>query len=455
MASYSRNLSSGDFVLGNRSLNYWVTALATHASEMSSWLFMAYPAMIFVFGMSKAWIGIGLLLFMLANWHFVAPRLRVATEKFNNLTLFSYFESKFNDTSGRLRLCTALICFVFYTIYVSVGLMGLGLLIESLFHIPYHLAILISILMALPYVLIGGYRTLAWIDLFQGLFLMVVILFVPLFLLGQMGGWAGIKTAATAHNISLSLLPDFSFSSTLQALLVMLGWGLGYFGQPTILTKFMGIKNAHEISKSKIIGMSWMTLALLAATLVGLIGIPFFQGELANSEMIFIDLVKSSFHPFLIGLILCAVFAAGINVMCCQILVICSSFTEDVYKKIWRKNASSQEQLRVSRLGAIVVSLIAFCIAYFKISTIYSLVLYAWSGLGAAFGPLLIYSFYAKKPAKATAWAAIISGSLGSALWPWLNTAFSFHLDPIIIGFSLSFLSIAITHKQQLNRLLA
>ncbi len=360
------------------------------------------------------------------------------------MTFFSYLEKRFDDHSGWLRIVTALICFFFYTVYISAGLVGLGLLIESLFHVPYQIAVLISILIALPYVLIGGYKTLAWIDLFQGFFLMAIILFVPCYLLSKVGGWTGITASAQSHLISLSALPDLKFSSLLQVILVMLGWGLGYFGQPSIITKFMGIKNAAEIPKSKYVGMSWMLISLLAATFVGLVAIPFFNGSLANPEMIFIDIVKNSFHPFVTGLILCAVFAASINVMCSQILVLCSSFTEDIYKRIFRVNSTSKELLLVSRLGVLFVSLMSFFIAYFKISSIYTLVLYAWSGLGAAFGPLLIFSLYSKKPNKKAAWAGLLSGSISSALWPWVNSVWNLPVDPIIVGFTLSFISIGV-----------
>ena len=453
LSSYSQRMNAAGFIIGNRSLNYWLTALAAHASDMSNWLFMAYPAMIFTVGLNKTSIALGLLICMYLNWQFIAPKIRVATEKLNSLTFFSYLGSRFGDESGALRIVTTLICFVFYTIYISAGLVGLGLLIESLFHIPYSLGILIGILVALPYVIVGGYLTLAWIDLFQGFFLMAIIIFVPSFLIGKVGGWEGIKEFAHAGHISLRILPELSFKSLSATLLTMLGWGLGYFGQPAIITKFMGIKHTSEMSKSKLLGMSWMSISLAAATMVGLVGIPFFQGKLDNPEMVFIELVKQSFHPFFIGLILCAVFAASINVMCSQILVVCSSLAEDIYKRAFRNQASSKEELLVSRLGVLLVALIAFLIAFYKISSIYSLVLYAWSGLGAAFGPLLIFSLYSKKSNKSIAWAGILSGSIVSAIWPWINSLLSFDLDPIIAGFTLSFLSIWITARIQKRKL--
>lgn len=440
--SYSRKLSASGFIIGNRSLNFYLTAFAAHASDMSNWLFMAYPAMIFTEGLNKISIAAGLLICMYLNWQLIAPKIRKATETLGSLTFFSYLGSRFRDESGLLRIFSTLICFVFYTIYISAGLVGLGLLIESLFPISYGLAVLISILIALPYVIIGGYLTLAWIDLFQGFFLMAIILFVPCFLMGHVGGWQGIREAAGSQAISLSLIPSFSWAAIGSLVLTMLGWGLGYFGQPAIITKFMGIRHTAEISKSKFLGMSWMVLSLTAATLVGLVGIPFFQGTLPNPEMVFIHLVQRSFHPFLIGLILCAVFAASINVMCSQILVVCSSLAEDVYKKAIRPRASSHEELLVSRLSVLLVALLAFVIAYYKISSIYSLVLYAWSGLGSAFGPLLIFSLYSKKTDTAIAWAGILAGSMVSAIWPWINGYFGLPIDPIVAGFSCSFIAI-------------
>lgn len=438
ISSYSKKQRSDDFIIGSRSLNYWVTALAAHASDMSSWLFMAYPAMIFTFGLQKAWIAVGLTVCMYLNWHFVARRVRVATEKSGTLTFFSYLGERFVDTKGTLRLVTALICFVFYTVYIAVGLIGLGLVIETLFGLSYNWAVFSSILIALPYVLIGGYVTLAWIDLFQGLFLLGIILFVPCVLLSDVGGWQAIVQAGTLKGISLSLVPDMSLSSVWQVVAVMLGWGLGYFGQPTIITKFMGIKDPDEIVKSKRIGMAWMVLSLAGATCCGLVAMAFFSDGLVNPEMAFISLVQESFHPFLIGLILCAVIAASINVMCSQILVLCSTFTEDIYKRIMRPHASSSELLQVSRVGAVVISLVAFVIAYYKVSTIYTLVLYAWSGLGASFGPILIYSLYSKRTNSSIAWAGILGGSITTALWPLLDVG----IDPIIVGFLVSFLSI-------------
>ncbi len=451
LISYQRHLSSSDFIMGGRSMNYWLTAIAAHASDMSSWLFMGYPAVIFAGGLFNAWTAIGLLLFMFLNWQLIAPRIRVATEQYNSLTFSSFFESRLADTSGTIRVFTALMSLVFYTIYISAGLVGLGLLLETLFAIPYNWGVLIGILIVVPYVFIGGYLTLAWIDLFQGLFLLSVILFVPFFVLPSIGGWQGMMTTLSTEHLLTSLLPDLSSKTLLEIIGMLMGLGLGYFGQPHIITKFMGIRNVHEIGKSKWIGMSWMLLSLVGATLVGLVGIAFFKGGLQNHELVFVTLVKNSFPPFFIGLILCAVLAATINAMSSQVLVLSSSITEDLYKRLFRKKASSQELLIVARVGVIFVALIAFLISYGKISSIYSLVLYAWSGLGSAFGPLLLLSLYWKRINKYGAWGGILSGGIAAAIWPYYNTS----IPSLLPGFTCScffiFLLSSLTNSKEVQ----
>jgi sodium/proline symporter len=445
--SYRRHLSAEDFIIGGRSMNYWLTALAAHASDMSSWLFMGYPAVVFTGGLFNAWSAIGLLVFMYLNWQLIAPKIRIATEQYNSMTFSSFFENRLADTSGTIRVFTAIMSLLFYTIYISAGLVGLGLLLETLFHLNYYWGILIGIFIVVPYVFTGGYVTLAWIDLFQGFFLMGVIIFVPLFLLKKVGGWSGISHEIEIKKLTMSFFPEFSVKTILEVIAMTAGWGLGYFGQPHIVTKFMGIRNVHEISKSKYIGMSWMILSLSAATFVGLVGIAFFSNRTIDSELVFIEMVKESFVPFFVGFILCAVLAATINAMSSQVLVLSSTITEDFYKRIFRKTASSKELLIVARVGVVLVSAIAFIIAFAKLSSIYSLVLYAWSGLGSSFGPLLLLSLYWRSINKYGAWAGILSGGIIAAVWPYFNHLFSIHVPSMLPGFISSFMLILIVSK--------
>jgi len=440
--SYKKNLSDTDFIIGNRSMNFWMTALAAHASDMSSWIFMGYPAVIYVIGVHQTWAGIGLLLFMFLNWQLVAPKVRIATEEYSSLTFSGFFESRLGDISGVIRVFTAIMLFVFYTIYISAALVGMGYVLNTLFGIEYYLSVIIGILIVVPYVFMGGYLTLAWIDLFQGLFLIVVLVFVPLWILPQVGGFAGIAKSLHTQNLSTSFFPNFDPKTLFEIFFLTIGWGLGYFGQPHIITKFMGIKNVSEINKSKLVGMTWMTFALSAATLVGLIGVPFFKTTLKIESEVFIAMVKQSFSPFLVGFILCAVFAATINAMSSMVLVLSSSLTEDIYKKLIHKDASPKELLRVSRFGVIFVSLIAFIIAIGNVSTIYGLVLYAWSGLGASFGPLLLMCLYMKKINKYGAWTGILSGGILAAIWPLFSQNLPIDIPPLPPAFTVSILSI-------------
>ena len=221
-----------------------------------------------------------------------------------------------------------------------------------------------------------------------------------------------------------------------------LGWGLGYFGQPHIVTKFMGIKNVSEIYKSKWIGMSWMTLSLGAATLVGAVGVASFNGFLPNPEEAFIKMVQKSFHPFIVGFVLCAVMAATINAISSQVLVLTSSLTEDFYKRMIRPHASSKELLFISRVGVILIGAVAFSIAYHKTSSIYNLVNYAWSGIGSSFGPLVILSLYSNRVNKYGAWAGILGGGIVAGTWPLFNTS----IAPMLPGFFVSLiLNIAVS----------
>jgi sodium/proline symporter len=336
--------------------------------------------------------------------------------------------------------------FVFYTIYISAALVGMGLVLNTLFGLNYHIAVLVGILVVIPYVFFGGYLTLAWIDLFQGLFLLCMIVFASLYILPSVGGFGGIASSLRDQNLSNSLFKDFTSKTFLNTLFLTVGWGLGYFGQPHIITKFMGIRNISEIGKSKLIGMTWMMIALGSSTLIGLIGIPFFNHSLPEASKVFILMVKEAFSPFFFGLILCAIFAATINAMSSMVLVLSSSLTEDLYKK-WKPESNSKTLLKVSRLSVILVSLIAYCIAAGRINTIYGLVLYAWSGLGAAFGPLLLLCLYMKKITRYGAWTGILVGGIAAATWPALSSKLPFDAPPLPPAFVLSFLSIWIVSK--------
>jgi SSS family solute:Na+ symporter len=435
--SYQKQKSETDFLIGNRSLNFWLTALSAHASDMSSWLFLGYPALIYGTGLFSAWAAIGLTFFMFLNWHFIAPKLRTVTEQSNSLTLSSYFETRFGDKSGSLRLISGLMSILFFLFYISSGLVGLGILVESLFNLNYVTGISIGLFVVVTYVFMGGYRTIAWIDLFQGFFLLGIIAFIPIVLLYDIGGLTPVFQEISAKHLSTSLLPDYSIHTFLSIFLTAAGWGLGYFGQPHIITKFMGIRRVSDMSKAKYLGISWQATALACATLIGLIGIYTFPEGLAEPEQLALDIVKKTLPTFFAGLVLCAVLAATTNVMAAQILVVASNLSEDFYKRLFRRNALPNELLWVSRFSVIAIALVAFCVAFFKISTIYKLVLFSWSGLGASFGPLVLLSLYLKNINKYGAFAGILLGGLTAAIWPYFDTLYQWNIPSIVPGYIL------------------
>ncbi len=456
--SYQKQKSDTDFILGDRSLNFWLTALSAHASDMSGWLFLGYPAMIVTSGLFGGWAAIGLTGFMFLNWQFIAPKLRIATEQSNSLTLNSYFENRFGDTSGSIRYISAAMSILFLAFYISSGIVAMGVLVESLFKFPYLIGITIGLFIVLVYVFMGGYRTIAWIDLFQGFFLLGVILYIPTFLLIKFGGLAPVMDAVRAQNLSTSLLPNSSPKTLLQIVLNTAGWGLGYFGMPHVLTKFMGIQRVSDMAKAKWLGISWQILALASATLLGLIGIYLFPEGLADSEEVVLDIVKATLPTFVAGLVLCAILAATTNVMAAQILVVASNLSEDYYKRIFRRTASATELLWASRISVLIITCIGYIVAAFKISSIYQLVLYSWSGLGASFGPVLLFSLYDKKATRYGAFLGIFIGGLTAAIWPYFDTRYHWGIPALVAGFILSSISIKLIsmltyrEKEQLSQ---
>jgi len=433
---YKKNASSSDFLLGGRSLNFWVTALSAHASDMSSWLFMGFPAMVYMNGMFECWTAFGLLSGMFLTWQFIAPKLRSATEQYDCLTLSSYFEKRFGDTSGILSTVSALLMLLFFTFYISSGIVGLGRLFESVFTIDYHAGIVVGVGIVTIYTLIGGFVAVAWNDMFQALFLLVMIVLVPIIAFFRVTSIEGIQLAAAAHNVSLQLLPPSK--TWLDALILSLGWGLGYFGLPHVLVKYMGIDNVNDMKKAQWVGLTWQALTLGAAAFIGLVGLAYFPQPLANPELIFVKMVTSLFSPLISGFVLCAILAAAISTLDSQILVAGSSIAQDLYKRLVNQRASSDEILRATRLAIVGIAVSAVALAFNNSSTIYDLVFYAWAGLGSSFGPLVITSLYAKSINKYGALAGLCIGGLTGAVWPYFNAA----IPAIIPGFCLSIATI-------------
>ncbi len=441
--AHKKQTSGTGFIMGNRSLNFWLTALSAHASDMSAWLFMGFPAAIFIGGLSKSWIAIGLLGGMFLNWQFISKKLRVESEKLDSYTMPTFFEKRFNDTSGTIRMLTAGISLFFLTAYLSAALIGMGHLFYSVFGIDYYLGLTIASIVVMLYTFVGGFVTVAWTDLFQALFLLVVIVVVPFVAYFNLPeGFATVQSVAQVKNIALGFFEDTSFD-TFLGIFFLATWGLGYFGQPHIITKFMGIKDASHLNKSKYVGMTWQLIALAGAAMIGFIGIGFFSGGLANPELVFIEMVKALFSPLIGGFIMCAFVAANLSTMDSMILVCASVFSEDLYKPIFHKEASQKQLLRMSRLGVILVSAISLFIAFRQNSTVIEATRYAWAGLGCSFGPLLLMALYSRHTNRYGAIAGILVGGFFAAAWHWMRDYITVYPVPAEIpGFFLSLASI-------------
>lgn len=440
---HKKQKTSSDFIMGNRSLSFWLVALSAHASDMSAWLFMAFPMSIFVLGLSRVWIALGLLVGMYLNWQLVAPRLRAMTEEYNCYTLSSFFEKRFKDKSGIIRIMSALVMVIFLTHYLSAGLIAMGNLFESLFGLDYFIGLSIAMLVVVIYTFAGGFTTVAWTDLFQGIFLLMMLLLVPLMTYSKIDGWHQIAETAQKQGVSLSLAPEANFDASFTIFSLALGWGLGYFGMPHIITKFMGIKDVSEMNKSKWLGMSWQLVALAAAAFVGLVAIAYFPNGLEKPEMVFVEMVKDLFHPFIGGFILCSIIAANLSTMDSQILVCGSMMSEDLYVPLHHTPPSDRKILWFSKLSVVFISIVALLLSFNRSTTVLDTVLYSWSGLGSAFGPLVLMSLYSSSANRYGAIAGIIVGTFVSMVWPTLNPMLTrYEILPMIPGFILSGIAI-------------
>lgn len=430
-----KNQTASGYILGNRGLSYWVTAISANASDMSVWLFMGLPMAVFNEGLIQIWTAFGLIFFMFLNWHIVAPKLRQATEHYQSLTLFSFFEQRLGQKARSIRVLGAIFATVFLTIYISAGITGMGYLFESIFGLNYTLGCTVSVLAILIYISLGGFNAICHTDFFQGLFLLFIILLVP-----GLVFWSDVPHAhnhqALHDALSMPWLPTDP-STAFTAFTLACGWGVGYFGQPHILNKFMAIKNPHELSKSKWLGTAWQVLALGGAITSGLAAIYFLSSTPHNPELIFVEMVKALFNPFFASLVLCAILAATLSTIDSQVLVVAGAVAEDFYAAL-SPTASDKHIVLVSRLAAIATCLVALGIALFKISSIFELVYYCWVGIGSAFGPLVIASLYFKKLTKHAALVGMLTGGLVGGLWIMVDSPISAALP----GFMASMLTI-------------
>ncbi len=459
--SMKKTKSTEDYFLGGRGLNSWVAALSAQASDMSGWLLMGLPGSIYAAGTGKAWIAIGLFIGTVLNWLLISKRLRRYTIIANNsLTLPEFFQNRYHDKKKILLGISSAVIVVFFLVYTASALASGGKLFHTVFNVDYHIALLIGAAVILTYTFLGGFLAVCTTDFIQGTLMLVGLLVVPIIAYALVSGdFMGALTASgiSDTNSYMSLFYVNGEPYTFTQIISDLAWGFGYCGMPHILVRFMAVKSEKELKKSSVIAIIWVAISLFAACAIGVIGRAYLNATLSDSatETVFIAMIKQIFSNgfvlvFIGGIFLCGILAAVMSTADSQLLVCASSVSKDIYKNILDPKADDKKVLTISRITVIVISILAFLIAWDPNSSIMDLVSDAWAGLGSAFGPLVVCSLFWKRTNLPGAVAGILSGGLFVIIWDYLpiikgQTCYAFTgVYSLLLGFFVSLLCIVI-----------
>lgn len=435
----TRNLS--DYILGGRRLGGAVAALSAGASDMSSWLLMGLPGAVYASGLKQVWVSIGLTVGAYACWRLIAKRLRIYSEVANDsVTVPAYLDNRFRDNTKTIRMIAALATLVFFIFYVASGLCAGGILLSSTFGLSYTEALWLGTFIIMLYTTFGGFLAVSWTDFFQGNLMLICLFVVPFFAIQNMGGWD-----ASLHKI-LAAKPEYLSSTagmTFWGLVSLFSWGLGYFGMPHILVRFMAVKSVNEIPLARRVCIGWMALSLMGAILVGMVGaIHFCDCPLVNHETVFIELSKEVFSPWTVGIILAAILSSSMCAIDSQMLAASSALTEDFYRTLLRRNASQRELIWVGRVTVILIAGIAIYLARKPSQSIMGLVAFAWAGLGATFSAPVVLSLYWKRTTRNGIVLGMIAGGLTVIIWRALGL--SSYLYEILPGVIISYLVVIV-----------
>jgi sodium/proline symporter len=451
---YFANKSSdlSDYVLGGRSLGKWVTSMSAQASDMSGWLLMGLPGLAYASGFGEAfWLAVGLSLGTYLNWKFIARRLRIYTKMAkDSLTISDFFENRFGDTTRMLRMISSVFTVIFFTLYVSSGFIAGGKLFNTVFGIPYEYAILIGGGVLVLYTFLGGFFAVSWTDLIQGFIMLFAAIIVPIVGIVHLGGISASMQRVSEISPTLFSLTKDMMGKDLSAIAIIssAAWGLGYFGMPHILVRFMGIDKPENIRDARIIAMTWVIISLASAVFIGIIGRAYTSGApLAgpDSEKIFMIMVQSLFVSFMAGVMLSAILAAIMSTADSQLLVAASTISEDIFKTIFKKDATQSQLVWTGRGAVIVISIIAYAISLNPNSSVFKVVSFAWAGLGATFGPIIITALFWRRATAKGAFAGILFG--GTTVLLWKNLAHLggvFTIYEIVPGFIISVIAIIV-----------
>lgn len=448
--AYKKTASSSDYFLGGRSLGPWPAALSAGASDMSGWLLLGLPGFAYVAGIEAFWLAGGLLLGTWANWLLSAKRLRTYSIQTQAITLPEFLSNRFNDKSKLIQTISAFFILLFFLFYTSAGLVAGGKLFETVFGLDYSFAIIIGAACVVSYTLFGGFLAVSWTDLVQGLLMAAALLIVPI--AAMEGGFSQLTT--DMHNINPELLTLWNDAKgeplSAIAIISLVAWGLGYFGQPHILARFKASRSNKELRTARRIAVGWTAISMAGAILVGLVGLVWVTSHAGTSlddgEKIFMLMTNTIFHPVIAGILLAAILAAVMSTADSQLLVSSSALAEDFYKQVFKPEASTEEIVKIGRIGVVAISLVALFLAMTPDSSVLGLVSYAWAGFGAAFGPTVLLSLYWRGMNRNGALAGILVGGITVVVWKQLTGGW-FDLFEIVPGMILSTLAIVIISK--------
>ncbi|MGW7575657.1 sodium/proline symporter PutP [Streptomyces sp. NPDC054765] len=432
--TYQETLTFSDFALGGRRLSGPVAALSAGASDMSGWLFLGLPGAVYAAGIGASWIAVGLAAGTYLNWRLVAPRLRTYTELAGDAkTLSAYLEERFEDDSRMLRLVSATVIVVFFTVYVASGLLAGGVLFEGIFGGGFEFALTVFAVVIVVYTVLGGFRAVSVTHSVQATVMFCAAVALPAIGIGLLGGFGALHGVLSHKSPSLLDMGAQAHFDGVRwasgrplgavAVISLLAWGLGYFGQPHILARFMSIRSTRDIPLARRIGVSWVVVCLAGATLVGLVGIAALDHPLGNPETVFIQLCAQLVNPWVAGILLVAVLAAIKSTADSQLLVSAMALTEDFYRAFVKRRATDAAMVLTARVTVVVVALVAYAIALSG-GAVLDIVAYAWAGFGAAFGPVILLSLYWPRMTRAGAMAGIVTGAVTVVMWK--------HIDPLL-----------------------
>jgi sodium/proline symporter len=444
--AYSKTKDASDYFLGGRKLSPLVAAISAGASDMSGWILLGLPGYAYLAGLEAAWITIGLTIGVAANWMLVAKRLRIYTAMLDDaVTIPAYLQRRFQDSKVWLKSIAAISILLFFLFYVASGLIAGGKLFNVVFGLDYYIAVVVGVILILFYTLFGGFLAVSWTDVFQGSLMLIALVAVPLLVTGNLGGASAVVTQIDGANPELLNMFTDAAGQPLGLLTIigLLGWGLGYFGQPHILARFKAIRSADETGRAAVIGVSWASFGYLMAILVGFCGVAYLSEPLADPEKVFITLTSLVFHPLIAGILLAAILAAIMSTVDSQLLVCSAALAEDLYPLMVKKSLSPEARMKVGRIAVVVLAMVASGLAMDPESKVLDVVSYAWAGLGASLGPAILISLYWRSMTSQGALAGVFVGAVTVIVWSQLSGCL-FDVYELVPGFILSSIAVAL-----------